>query len=263
MFARSLFTIIFVTVASVALCSGQTLSKTCGLMIEASPEDSETVIKGIFATIISRENSRIYKSVFRQGRPYFAKVKEGNYKLTLTKAGYKKTIDNISVECDEADGGVFTAYTNMWRGAPTETVEVPSLAVKEIRFERITKLGSTDGSGRGVVVDRVDSQSGLSSSPPPNGSPKSISGGVLNGKAISLPKPEYPPAAMAVRASGAVSVQVLIDENGYVISANAVSGHPLLRAASEAAARQATFSPTQISGQPVKVTGVIVYNFVP
>jgi protein TonB len=98
--------------------------------------------------------------------------------------------------------------------------------------------------------------------PPPKAVPKQISGGVLNGKAISLPKPPYPPAAKAVRAGGSVSVQVLIDENGNVVSASAVSGHPLLRAAAAAAARGARFSPTKLSGQPVKVSGVITYNFV-
>ncbi len=93
--------------------------------------------------------------------------------------------------------------------------------------------------------------------------PKTISGGVLNGKATNLVKPEYPPAARAVRASGAVNVQVLIDESGNVISASAVSGHPLLRSSAVNAARSSKFSPTMLSGQPVKVSGVIVYNFVP
>jgi protein TonB len=88
-----------------------------------------------------------------------------------------------------------------------------------------------------------------------------ISGGVLNGRAISLPKPQYPPTAMAARASGTVVVQVLIDENGNVVSAQAVAGHPLLMAAAVNAARQARFSPTKLSGQPVKVTGVIQYSF--
>lgn len=93
--------------------------------------------------------------------------------------------------------------------------------------------------------------------------PKTISGGVINGKAIDLPKPSYPAAARAVRASGAVNVQVTVDENGDVISANAVSGHPLLRAAAVSAARNAKFKPTLLSGKPVKVTGVIVFNFTP
>lgn len=91
--------------------------------------------------------------------------------------------------------------------------------------------------------------------------PKIVSGGVLNGKATNLVRPPYPPAARAVRASGAVSVQVLIDEDGNVARASAVSGHPLLKAAAEQAARSSKFSPTLIGGQPVKVTGVIVYNF--
>lgn len=102
---------------------------------------------------------------------------------------------------------------------------------------------------------------------PPSSTPgritKPISGGVLNGKAISLVRPVYPAAARAVRASGAVSVQVLIGEEGNVISAAAVSGHPLLRAASVAAAKEAKFPPTILSGQPVKVSGIITYNFVP
>jgi protein TonB len=99
--------------------------------------------------------------------------------------------------------------------------------------------------------------------PTPKPPPKVVSGGVVNGKATSLVKPPYPPAARAVNASGAVNVQVTIDENGNVISASAVSGHPLLRAAAVQAARSSKFSPTKLSGQPVKVTGVIVYNFQP
>lgn len=88
-----------------------------------------------------------------------------------------------------------------------------------------------------------------------------ISGGVLNGKAVSLPKPLYPAIGTAVKAAGTVVVQVTVDENGNVISARAVSGHPLLQAAATAAARQAKFNPTKLSGQPVKVTGVITYQF--
>ena len=91
--------------------------------------------------------------------------------------------------------------------------------------------------------------------------PKVVSGGVLNGKAINLVRPPYPPAARAVHASGQVQVQVLIDENGNVISASAVSGHPLLKQSAEQAARASKFSPTLLSGQRVKVSGVIVYNF--
>lgn len=89
-----------------------------------------------------------------------------------------------------------------------------------------------------------------------------ISGGILNGKAVSLPQPVYPPVAKAARQFGTVVVQITIDERGCVMAARAVSGPPLLQAAAVQAAEQACFSPTRLSGQPVKVTGVVTYNFV-
>ncbi len=89
-----------------------------------------------------------------------------------------------------------------------------------------------------------------------------VQGGVLNGRAVSKPAPPYPETAKAARASGTVTVQVVVDESGKVISASAVGGHPLLQQAAVDAARQATFSPTLLSGTPVKVSGVITYNFV-
>ena len=171
---------------------------------------------------------------------------------------------------------------------PPDTISAAKNPVKEMRLDRMTKVGSND-SDTGAKVDsgvaRVVSDGGTGGlstgtgtaktggdegdepppppKPTPKPVPKTVSGGVLNGKATSLPKPNYPPAAKAVRAGGAVSVQVLISETGSVISASAVSGHPLLRAAAEGAARGARFSPTLLSGQAVKVSGVITYNFVP
>jgi TonB family protein len=99
--------------------------------------------------------------------------------------------------------------------------------------------------------------------PTPTATPPSHTnpGAVLNGKAISLPQPLYPPIARAAHASGTVVVQVVVDENGNVISAKAISGHPLLQAAAVEAAKQAKFSPTKLMGQPVKVSGVLQYRF--
>ncbi len=130
---------------------------------------------------------------------------------------------------------------------------------------------STDGKGLSGTggVPNTGTTGGPPPPPPPppaatpKPAPKTISGGVVNSKASNLVKPAYPAAARAVRASGAVNVQVKIDERGNVVSASAVSGHPLLRQAAEQAARSSKFTPTTLSGQPVSVTGVIVYNFVP
>ena len=89
-----------------------------------------------------------------------------------------------------------------------------------------------------------------------------LQGGVLNGRALSLPKPSYPQMARINRASGAVVVKVEIDECGRVTKAEAVSGPIELKPVSVNAAMKARFSPTLLSGVPVKVTGVIQYNFV-
>jgi protein TonB len=85
---------------------------------------------------------------------------------------------------------------------------------------------------------------------------------VLNSQALSLPRPTYPIIARQMRLQGVVNVQVLIDENGRVVSAKAVSGPGVLIPAAQQAAMQARFSPTIIGEQPVKVSGVITYNFV-
>jgi TonB family protein len=106
---------------------------------------------------------------------------------------------------------------------------------------------------------------GLESEPPPSAAPrpilKPVSGGVLNGMALSLPAPGYPETAKRMRIFGTVAVEVVIDENGKVISAEASSGPVTLRGVAVQAAQRARFSPTKLSGQPVKVAGVINYKF--
>ena len=98
--------------------------------------------------------------------------------------------------------------------------------------------------------------------PTPKPVPKVLRKNIINGEALVLPKPAYPLMAMQIRVQGTVNVQVLIDEQGRVISATPVSGHPLLVHVAKAAAYQARFSPTLLGDQPVKVSGVITYNFV-
>jgi TonB family protein len=99
----------------------------------------------------------------------------------------------------------------------------------------------------------------------PTSAPKPIlrpvSGGVLNGSAVFLPPPMYPETAKRMRTSGVVAVEVVIDENGKVISATAENGPSTLREAAIKAALRARFSPTKLSGQPVKVFGTISYKF--
>ena len=86
---------------------------------------------------------------------------------------------------------------------------------------------------------------------------------VLNGMAISLPKPDYPREALDRRLFGTVVVKVWIDETGKVISAKDMcGGPPSLSQSSIASALKARFTPTKLSGMPIKITGVIQYHFV-
>jgi TonB family protein len=88
-----------------------------------------------------------------------------------------------------------------------------------------------------------------------------IKAGVLNGKAVKRATPDYPAIARAAGAQGTVDVEVTVDEQGNVASAHAISGHQLLQNAAVEAARQWSFSPTLLKGQPVKVAGIITFQF--
>lgn len=148
--------------------------------------------------------------------------------------------------------------------------------VPPVRKGVVTMLGSGNtnaiapvapGAGTGSIISSGPAKVDVADAPPPPPPkptpPKApISGGVLNGKAVRLVQPPYPAIARSARASGQVRVQIVIDENGNVISAAPVSGHPLLQGAAVSAARASKFTPTKLSGMPVKVSGVIIYNFV-
>ena len=157
-----------------------------------------------------------------------------------------------------------------------KTISNKASDVPPVRNNVVTMVGTSNsnaaapmapGAGTGSIISAPTRVEVKDEPPPPAPTPKPtphapISGGVLNGKAVHLVTPPYPAIARSAHASGSVQVQVLIDENGNVISAHAVSGHPLLQAAAVAAARSSKFTPTKLSGQPVKVNGVIIYNFV-
>ena len=83
----------------------------------------------------------------------------------------------------------------------------------------------------------------------------------LGGQKLYAPEPVYPPIAKAAGAEGVVSVRITVDEDGNVVEARAVSGHPLLQSAAVDAARASKFKPTVVDGKPVKVSGVISYVF--
>ena len=107
---------------------------------------------------------------------------------------------------------------------------------------KVTEVGEEDSGAAGTIS-------------------KPVEGGVLNSKALSLPKPVLSEEAKRLKETGKITVRVIIDENGKVVSAIAMNGSAALREAAEAAARQATFAPTVQDGITVRVTGDLVYTF--
>lgn len=145
-------------------------------------------------------------------------------------------------------------------GVPTRKGNIDSDA--DIREIGTGPIGRGDLGGTGNIVRVPDNGE---TAPPPFKptpvKPKLVHKRILNSQAVSLPEPPYPPLAKQIRLQGAVNVQVLLDETGKVISARSVAGHAMLAPAAVRAAYQARFTPTVLDGQPVKVSGVITYNF--
>jgi len=144
------------------------------------------------------------------------------------------------------------------KSSPTLPGALPSTGDKLNGLEAVELVSApTNTSAETTTVD-IESEP-----PPPAPRPvlKPVSGGVLNGVALNLPSPVYPESARRLRTAGIVTVEVVVDETGKVISAVATAGPALLRDVAVQAALRARFSPTKLSGQPVKVSGLINYKF--
>jgi periplasmic protein TonB len=86
---------------------------------------------------------------------------------------------------------------------------------------------------------------------------------VTQSRAITKIKPDYPPLAKKMNATGTVEVEIIISEAGVVVDAKAISGHIALRNAAVEAARKWTFEPATLYGSPVKVKSVLSFLFSP
>jgi TonB family protein len=139
-------------------------------------------------------------------------------------------------------------------GSTTAASQPPAVTTEE------PAISPTEGTKPSPNVERDSKLEEPAHSTEP-GKRAPISGGVLNGKAINLLVPDYPAEAKATGVEGVVVIQVLVDEQGNVTDARAISGPKILHEVSLNAARQTKFTPTLLSGEPVKVTGVLVFNF--
>src|SRR5206468_11178558 len=134
------------------------------------------------------------------------------------------------------------SMVKMVQPANPPSVQLPTASVNN-RLSAVQLPGANLSNPNAANSDRV----AVTGDAPAPRILKPVSGGVLNGKALSLPVPIYPQLAVRARTAGKVEVEVIVDENGKVISAQAVSGPPALRDAAMEAARRARFSPTKLS----------------
>jgi TonB family protein len=244
---------------SAQTAAGYSSSATCGLALKVTSTDQDNQtreVKNARAVAVRKSNNRSIPATLVSGRLQFSSLRTADYRLSITKRGFKRTVQDLNFFCPLPNARA-TADIRLEPGSIRQSVIAASQSVTAMPKRVTTVLGSADDSGA-----RPDSSLPLATSASGPRPRAPISGGVLNGKALELVRPVYPPIARAAHASGTVVVQVTIGEDGNIVSAHAVSGHPLLQAVSVDAARKSKFSPTKLAGQPVKVTGVITYNFI-
>lgn len=188
-----------------------------------------------------------------------AKMVQPGSQPSINQAGSPTTVSDSEVKAPPAS----RQLSEPKESASQKPVPLPA---SESATEKLSAVNSVEvknvaTSANGDREPRVT----IDAEPPPSPGSKPLtkpmSGGVLNGKALNLPMPPYPDAAKRMRTSGVVVVEVVVDETGKVISAQASNGPLGLRDAAVQAALKARFSPTKLSGQPVKVSGVISYKF--
>ena len=201
-------------------------------IFELNSEQSTKAIEDVKAILTDLATNKTSESSTLTKTSLFANLTFGKYKIEIIKDGYQRRVKEFELTC--------------------KTVDEISTISKVLYLQKgdVKKVTKFDSTVYGIQGDNEQYKAKTNES-------------AINGKAVILTKPKYPSAARAVRASGAVQVQVTLDEDGEVAMANAISGHPLLRQAAEVAAKESRFAPTLLDGQPVYVTGVIVYNFVP
>jgi TonB family protein len=240
---------------TIAVLAQPSLSQTipCELKVKIFDGDKNISNEDIAVKFMEFENKKELKPNKLPDTLSFNSLNSGIYQVELNQTGYKKKIKKFLVDCGLVDetNSVFENI-QLWKGDSKEVIKLDSTEIDK----SLGVLEGSDSSNTTREVSVAKSRSIIGSS-----DNKIINGKIVNGQAINLVRPVYPPAAKAVRATGTVNVQITIDEDGNVIRAKALDGHVLLQGAAVKAIKQSKFSPTLLEEYPVKVTGVVVFNF--
>lgn len=217
-------------------------NKTCGLSLKVVDADGKKEIAEAYAEAYALELSRAFYAYPEGSNHTFENLESGYYQFTVQKRGYKvsryfKHLDCSDLEIDRKESILIPLH----QGNISEQEDVTP-----------RPKAATSGSSRFTVVGKKPSLEDVARL-----------ANYLNFLAAELGKPNYPPAARAVKAAGLVTVHVIVNEEGEIESAEAWTGHPLLRAAAKQAAQKSRFDPVLVRNKPIKLQGFIVYNFVP
>ncbi|MFL6334055.1 MAG: TonB family protein [Pyrinomonadaceae bacterium] len=202
------------------------------------------------------------KLIIRYRKP----ADESDFVKARTCADEGLRLSELALTLDPENANGWSLKANLFR-EEVKLAEMGGDAALKEEYERryeeaagnLKRLGATERPGE---ITAAVSEPTPSPRPAEPGAKKTtLPGGVLNSKALSKPSPAYPVKAYNAHATGTVAVRVVVDETGKVVEAEAVSGSLLLREAAAAAARQARFAPTRLAGEPVKVSGILTYNF--
>ncbi|HUF05247.1 MAG TPA: energy transducer TonB [Aridibacter sp.] len=174
----------------------------------------------------------------------FRDLQPAIYRITVRHPEYRWTEFSYGLECKAESTGTAARSVDvpLWKDGDEETIAV---------YDK-------DGDGKLVKIEgpifevKQPSQGDSKKDPRFDGAASS---------AIDLAKARHPAAARALNAVGSVQVAVIIAEDGSVVFSKALSGHPLLRGAAVDAALLSRFKSTTINGIPVKISGIIVFNF--
>jgi TonB family protein len=141
-------------------------------------------------------------------------------------------------------------------GKKAKVVTLPQIRVSGAPLFYYAKAPALIGPPEIVPDQTVDAPP-----PPKPANDLKVTKGITAGNALTKVSPIYPPIARQMKASGEIQVEITIDENGRVIEAKAISGHPALRAAAEDAARKWVFRPMRVDGKSMKQRDVLTFNF--
>ncbi|QQS42523.1 MAG: energy transducer TonB [Acidobacteriota bacterium] len=185
----------------------------------------------------------VFKGKAVAGKIVFKGLEDQEYGLLAINDGYKNSWFRISVDCGAlGDSGRKNVLLPLWKGEGNKTMVLEFAEGEE--HLKLKDLGLT----------KEDDSASLDA-------PTRISKGIVNGAAIRLYRPEYPEAARSMRLRGEARVKITIGYDGKVESAELVKGNKIFRDAVEDAAKRSEFAPTFLMGVPVKVQGVLVYQF--